>query len=150
MADKKEREPGAIRHEHFTEQVWSVQAVMVRRSSRKFTPPTDVIEFADRLVVLVEIAGMRTSDFQITLHHRQLVISGYRDRPPFDNPAYHRVEIGFGEFRVEVSLPWPVLPEEVSASYGDGFLQVDLPRLQPEHMHSIDVVDMDEEEEDSY
>lgn len=149
MKDKKEREPAPVRRGRFTEQIWSVQSVMVHRSSRKFTPPTDVIEFPDRLVVLAEIAGMRTSDFQIALHNRQLAISGFRDRPPFDNPAYHRVEIGFGEFRIEVDLPWPVLQDQVTASYGDGFLQVDLPRMQPEHMTSVDVIDMDEEEDTS-
>ena len=117
---------------------WLAQSVTVRRSGRKFTPPTDVIEFPDRLVVLVEIAGMRAEDFQITLLNNRLIVHGARERPPFDNPAYHQVEIGFGQFRVEISLPWPILQDEVSAAYGEGFLQVDLPRRGSEQITVID------------
>jgi len=124
----------SLSQDRITEEVWAVQTVMVRRASRRFTPPTDVIEFPDRLVVLIEIAGMQTEDFQITLLNRNLIVSGFRNRPPFDNPAYHQVEIGFGEFRVEIGLPWPVQQDEVGATYGEGFLQIDLPRLATEQI----------------
>ncbi len=136
---KKDIEPSALPQSRFTEEIWAVQTVRVWRANRKFAPPTDVIEFPDRLVVLIEIAGMRTGDFQIALHNRSLIVSGTRERPPFDNPAYHRVEIGFGEFRVEIPLPWPVDQDQVSASYGEGFLQIDLPRLAGDHAHTIDL-----------
>jgi HSP20 family protein len=125
---------------------WLAQSVTVRRSNRKFTPPTDVIEFPDRLVVLVEIAGMRAEDFQLTLFNNRLIVHGIRERPPFDNPAYHQVEIGFGEFRIEINLPWPILQDEVSAAYGEGFLQVDLPRRGSEQ---ITVIDANAETQDS-
>lgn len=125
---KKDIDSSALPPARFTEEIWAVRSVMVRRTSRTFAPPTDVIEFPDRLVVLIEIAGMRTADFQIALHNRNLIVSGIRERPPFDNPAYHRVEIGFGEFRVEIPLPWSVDQDQVGATYGEGFLQIDLPR----------------------
>ncbi len=136
---KKDVESSALPPSRLTEEIWAVQSVLVRRTNRQFTPPTDVIEFPDRLVVLIEIAGMRTGDFQIALHHRNLIVSGIRERPPFDNPAYHRVEIGFGEFRVQIPLPWPVDQDQVSASYGEGFLQVDLPRLADDGKPAIAV-----------
>jgi HSP20 family protein len=139
---KKEQ---SLSQDRITEEVWAVQTVMIRRANRRFTPPTDVIEFPDRLVVLIEIAGMRTEDFQITLLNRNLIVNGFRNRPPFDNPAYHQVEIGFGEFRVEIGLPWPVQQDEVNASYGEGFLQIDLPRLGTEHIH-VTTADNEEQE----
>ena len=113
--------------------------LMIRQNSRPFAPPTDVIELADRLVVLVEIAGVRTSDLSITLMDRHLVISGMREQPQFSNPAYHQVEIGFGEFRIEVLLPWAVARENVSASYDAGFLQVELPRKSGRQIPIVDV-----------
>lgn len=119
--DKKDR---------ITEEIWAVKAVMTRRT-HQFTPPTDVIELPDRLVILIEIPGMRADDFQITLFNRSLIISGFRERPPFENPAYHQVEISFGEFRIEIALPGPVQQAQVSATYREGFLQIDLPRLLP-------------------
>ena len=40
----------------------------------------------------------------------------------------HGMKIRFGEFRTEVDVPWPVYPEDVEASYVDGFLRVRLSR----------------------
>jgi HSP20 family protein len=114
--------------------------LLIRQSSNHpFRPPTDVIELSDRLVVLVEIAGVRTNDLSITLLERHLVITGLRDMPQFENPAYHQVEIGFGEFRIEVTLPWPVNRDEVSASYEAGFLQIELPRKAARQIPIVDV-----------
>jgi HSP20 family protein len=98
---------------------------------RPFAPPTDVIELSDRLLVLVEIAGMRSDDLKIALLNRHLVISGFRERPQLSGSAYHQVEIIFGEFRVEIALPWPVERDAVQAAYNNGFLQVELPRELP-------------------
>jgi len=40
---------------------------------------------------------------------------------------YHQMEIHFGEFRAEIYLPWVVEPDDVEASYEEGFLKVCLP-----------------------
>jgi len=44
------------------------------------------------------------------------------------NAAYHQVEIGYGEFRVEVAIYWSLQRDSVTASYRDGLLQIELPR----------------------
>ncbi len=103
----------------------------VWRPTRQFVPPTDVIEFADKVLVVVEIAALHSADLNITLLDDRLVISGVRERPTLQEVAYHQVEIGYGEFRVEVQLHWAVEREAVSATYRDGLLEVVLPR-QPE------------------
>jgi len=111
---------------------------MIRNTNRTFSPPTDVIELPDKLLVLVELAGMHTSDLSITLTERHLVISGVRARPQHDNPAYHQVEIGFGAFLVEILLPWLVERDHISASYEGGFIQVELPRRAPKQIPVIE------------
>ncbi len=114
--------------------------LMIRQpGNHPFRPPTDVCELADRLVVVVEIAGIQTSDLSITLLEHHLVITGTREPPQYTNPAYHQVEIGFGEFRVEVALPWPVERDGVSANYEAGFLQVELPRKAARQIPIVDV-----------
>ena len=118
---------------------------MLIRTNRTFVPPTDVVELADRLVVIVEIAGMQANGFNITLHNRRLSISGVRNRPELTQPAYHQVEIGFGEFRVEVALPWSVDRDQVSASYQHGFLQIELPRKPVE---TVPVVERNAKEQE--
>jgi HSP20 family protein len=117
--------------------------IIARRTNPAFRPPTDVIELGDRLLVRVEIAGMRAGDFNLTLHDRALVVSGTREQPPQTNPAYHQVEIGYGEFRVEVALPWSVERERVNASYEAGFLQIDLPRVAGKQIPVREVNEME-------
>jgi HSP20 family protein len=109
------------------------------RPNRQFTPPTDVIELVDRLVVIVEIAGMRTGDFNIVLQSRRLTITGNRQRPGAEVAAYHQVEIGFGEFRIDLNLPWAADREAVSATYEHGFLTIELPRNPIEKVHVVDL-----------
>lgn len=116
----------------------------IRSATRSFTPPTDVIELDDKIMVVVEIAGMRPNALSITLLQRHLIISGVRERPQHMGAAYHQVEIGFGEFRVEIALPGPVDRESVSASYENGFLQIELPR-QP--VRQIRVVELNTAEQ---
>lgn len=100
-----------------------------RPSSSNFTPPYDVIELSDKIIVMVEVAGMNADDFKISLVRDRLVVTGVRHRPNLHTQAaHHRVEIGFGEFRLEVPLSWSVEQALVSASYRDGFLQIELPR----------------------
>jgi len=106
-------------------------------------PPTDVYENEDGLVVRVEVAGMRTEDFSISLEGRTLVVAGKRVDPA-PKRMYHQMEVRFGEFRAEVYLPWPVDAEDVEARYEDGFLQMYLPRPQS---WRVPVVEVEPEED---
>ena len=117
-------------------QTWSIV-----RQAHVWQPPTDVFEFPDRLIVRVEIAGMRDGVFQVALHDRRLSISGTRTRLTQERSAlqYHRMEIGYGEFRVEISLPWPVGRNQATAVYRDGFLSVELPQAPNQQMYIVDV-----------
>jgi HSP20 family protein len=124
----------------------NMQRYLIVRPVRPFVPPTDVVELDDRLVVMVEIAGMRAGDFNITLQRRRLIVSGVRERPVAqDNPAYHQLEIGYGEFRLEFDIPWPVDGDAISASYHDGFLQIDLPRKAAMQVHIVDLERQEQE-----
>ncbi|WP_119071925.1 Hsp20/alpha crystallin family protein [Aggregatilinea lenta] len=120
--------------------------VIVRHVSAWY-PPTDVYEQGDYLVVVVEVAGMRDSDFSVVLHGDQLVISGTRQRMNAGSDcAYHQLEIPFGEFRTEVTLPWPVARDDVTATYRDGLLRIEIPRVRTQH---IQIVNVEPEDADS-
>lgn len=111
---------------------------MMIRPNRQFTPPTDVIEMVDKLLVIVEIAGMRSGDFNVVLQDRQLTITGTRQRPNTEVAAYHQVEIGFGDFRIDLTLPWKANRDAVTAAYEHGFLTITLPRKTAETIHVVD------------
>jgi len=90
------------------------------------------------VLVVVEIAALRPTDLSITLLEDRLVIAGTRERPTLQNAAYHQVEIGYGEFRVEIALQWSVQRDGVSATYRDGLLAVELPRQAESHISVTD------------
>lgn len=116
--------------------------MMIRRPNKPFTPPTDILELDDRLIIQVEVAGMRASQFEITLLEQRLIISGMRERLPVQKCAFHQVEIAYGEFLVAVDLPWKALRDDVRASYAQGFLQLELPRRSA---GQVDLVELNTE-----
>lgn len=97
-------------------------------------PPTDVYETTEAIVVRVEIAGMRESDFKLSLQERLLLIRGVRP-DVLERRAYHQLEIPFGEFASEVELSVPVVAEQVTAEYKEGFLKIILPKARPQQIH---------------
>lgn len=119
---------------------------VVMHQSNIWRPPTDVFELEDRLVVLVEIAGMRDGEFNVVLQDRRLMISGVRRRVVRERIAYHQMEVRYGEFRTEVSLPWPVDRDSVAATYREGFLRVELPHARNQQIH---IVDVDSDQQDA-
>ncbi len=103
------------------------------KKPHSWRPPTDLFETRDGLVVQVEIAGMRSSDFAITLENRRLTIRGTRSMRA-EQRAYHQMEISFGEFSTEVELPHAVNVDAIQAEYSDGFLRIVLPKSEPKEV----------------
>jgi HSP20 family protein len=99
-----------------------------------WSPPTDVYDTAQSIIVRVEIAGMRDAEFSISIDNRMLVIHGVR--PDLNEKrAYHQMEIRSGEFISIVELPVPVVVDAVDADYNDGFLSVVLPKESPKKIN---------------
>lgn len=92
-------------------------------------PPIDVYETDDRVVVLVEIAGLAPDDYEVLLSGRTLVISGER-RDPAEKLAYQQMEIRHGKFRAQVHLPWALESDSYQATYENGFLKITLLKAQ--------------------
>jgi HSP20 family protein len=104
-----------------------LHAVSWQVRSHVWSPPTDEYENEETYVVLVEIAGMRDDDFEISLENNILLVSG--TRPDFlERRAYQQMEIRFGKFETSVHLPGPVDIEQARAEYQDGFLTIILPK----------------------
>lgn len=106
-----------------------------RRVSRPlpWRPPTDVYETDKTIIVRVEVAGMRESDFNLSLVDRNLIIRGVR-QDINERRAYYQMEIPFGEFSTEVELSVPIVVEQAEAVYRDGFLRIVLPKARPQHI----------------
>jgi len=106
-----------------------VHAISWTVRSSAWSPPTDVYETDDAIVVRVEVAGMRDEDFEIEVEDGFLKISGTRPDVP-ERRAYHQMEIRYGKFSTTVGLPVPVNVEKSEALYDDGFLTINLPKAK--------------------
>ena len=93
-------------------------------------PATDMYETDDAIIVRVEIAGMRETDFSIALINRNLIVRGIRPDVN-EKRAFYQMEIPFGEFSTEIELPFPITSNGVEALYRDGFLRIILPKAKP-------------------
>jgi HSP20 family protein len=98
-------------------------------------PPVDVYETRHSLKIKAEIAGVRREELQVELagDGRSVTIRGLRqdgDPDLCDRIHYHQMEIYTGAFERTVPLPAGISfdPDEVEATYQDGFLVVSLPK----------------------
>lgn len=96
-------------------------------------PSTDVLEFDDRFVVRVEVAGMNESDFEISMDKNILTIRGARVDSG-ERKAFHQMEIHYGEFITQVELSANIDHDRTEAEYLDGFLRIQLPKAQPKQI----------------
>jgi HSP20 family protein len=99
-----------------------------------WSPPTDIYETEDEIVILVEIAGMTEEGFNISVDQKSLTISGSRPNPEVKR-VFFQMELNYGEFRVDVDISKPIDVDRTSADYSDGFLKVCLPKSKPKQVN---------------
>jgi len=96
-----------------------------------WTPAVDLYEDKDNLVVRAELPGMTKEDIGISLHEGVLTLSGERKvEEPCKDAAVCRSERFVGRFQRTLTLPAPVNPDKVNATYRDGILTVTLPKTE--------------------
>jgi HSP20 family protein len=103
-----------------------------------WTPPMDIYEAPDDILILAEMAGVNREDLDIEINSKAVKISGKRvEMPRLENATYRLAEIQCGKFERILFLPSPINTEKVTASYLDGMLQIRLAKLPLEKSHKI-------------
>ncbi len=109
-------------------------------SARPWTPPVDIFEDQNEIVVKAELPGIKQQDIAIELTGDTLTIKGERrfeDAQRQDN--YVRVERTYGQFQRSFTISVPVQSEAVSATFKDGLLEVRLPKCEAAKPKNIKV-----------
>src|SRR5262245_45196239 len=100
-------------------------------SSRVWSPPVDVYEDQDAIVIKVDLPGMKQEEIDIERNNETLTIKGERK---FEDEArrekYVRVERQYGLFQRSFTIGIPVEAEKVKATYRDGILELTLPKAE--------------------
>ena len=107
--------------------LWQVPRFTRRRGG--FRPQIDCFrtERPASLHVVVELGGVDPAKVQIYADERTLVLSGERRRPRYVGRVYHQMEIDYGRFTRQVSLPEDVDVAGAKATYRRGVLTIVLP-----------------------
>ena len=109
-------------------------------ASRPWTPPVDIIETVQELILKADVPEMTEKDIAISIEKGTLTIKGERNFEKKDDTAsYHRIERGYGSFARSFGLPETVDPEKVSAAYKNGVLTVTLPKMELAKPRTIEV-----------
>jgi HSP20 family protein len=96
-------------------------------STAAFVPPVDVYEDEHKIVLKLEVPGMKESDLDIQLENNVLTVKGERKFEQEEKEEnFHRIERRYGSFYRSFTIPNTVNPESVKASYEAGILKLDL------------------------
>src|SRR3954470_17008662 len=92
-----------------------------------FVPAVDIYEDAHKVVLKLEVPGIKQDDLDIRLENQILTIKGERK---FDSEEkeenFHRIERRYGSFVRSFSVPQTVDTDGVQADYENGVLTVTL------------------------
>jgi HSP20 family protein len=101
----------------------------IARRRTGFSPAVDVVYASEppRAIVTAELAGVLSSELELEIQGRKLILSGVRAPSAIEGDVYQQIEIERGQFRRIIELGADVLAEDAKASYEDGMLRVELP-----------------------
>jgi HSP20 family protein len=97
----------------------------VQKSS--FVPAVDVFEDAQKVVVKIDVPGIRQEDLDIRLENQTLTVKGEKKSETQAQKAnFHRIERSHGSFTRTFTIPQTVDTESVKANYDAGVLTITL------------------------
>ena len=100
-------------------------------SPRSWALALDVFETEEAFNVKASLPGINPDDLEITLTDNVLTIRGEMTRvQDLDESQWHLRERRYGSFQRSITLPTPVDAENIEASYEDGVLSLDIPKVE--------------------
>ena len=102
----------------------------VSNQAYSWSPPTDIYEASNYLIIKIEIAGMKQADITVNIEDKVLSVVGTR-KEISEPRSYHQIEIRFGDFRSAIELPDGLDLDKTNADYEDGFLTISIPFIKP-------------------
>jgi HSP20 family protein len=92
-----------------------------------FVPPVDIYEDGHKIVLKLEVPGMKQDDFDIRVENNTLSVRGERKFEKEEKEEnFHRVERRHGSFYRAFTVPATVDTESVEATYDAGVLKIEL------------------------
>jgi HSP20 family protein len=110
------------------------------RSQRPWTPPVDVLETENELILRADLPDVEMKDIDVEIENGTLTLKGERKfETEQKNIGYHRIERSYGSFARYFTVPDTVDSQKVKADYKNGVLTVTLPKKEIAKPRSIKV-----------
>ena len=108
--------------------------------ARRWVPPMDLVEAEDHFVLKADLPGLAEGDVNIEVQDGTLTISGERKAEHEEREkGWHRIERSFGSFNRSLTLPDGVDADRIEASFGDGVLEVRIPKPEERKPRRISI-----------
>jgi HSP20 family protein len=103
-------------------------------------PAMNIWTADDSILITAEIPGVDKDDLDINVTGDTLTLTGVRhpDALP-EGTRYHRQERTYGEFNRSIQLPYAIDVNKVKATFKNGLLKIELPRIEAEKPKKITV-----------
>lgn len=96
--------------------------------SGQWTPPCDIIETADAIVLRAELPGVLEDEIEVHVEGGMLSLHGEKRFEKDSEQSYHRIERAYGSFTRTFTLPRSVDAEGIIARYERGVLELTMPK----------------------
>ncbi len=97
-------------------------------------PAVNILETDEKFVFEVAAPGIHKKDFVIELDNDVLSISSEEkeeDKTADESGRFARMEFSYNNFKRVFGLPETVDRQKISATYNNGILEINLPKLEP-------------------
>ena len=92
-----------------------------------FVPPVDVYEDEHKIVLKLEVPGIKQDEIDVRLENSTLTVRGERKFEKEEKEEnFHRIERRYGTFYRAFTLPTTIDSENVKAHYDAGILKLEL------------------------
>jgi HSP20 family protein len=103
-------------------------------------PQIDIYENAEEVIILADIAGVKTENLHVEVDQSTVKIYGHRGTNAQTSGARYRLaEIPTGYFERSVSLPASIDTQRVEATYRDGLLHLILTKRPLNRAYKIPI-----------
>lgn len=103
-------------------------------------PPVDVFEEKDSLRIMAELPGVKADEVRISLENNVLTIRGEKKQTAEEHAErVHRYERAYGMFERSFTVPTTIDADHIKASYEDGVLTLNLPKVERAKPRQISV-----------
>ncbi|MFI5217093.1 MAG: Hsp20/alpha crystallin family protein [Candidatus Limnocylindria bacterium] len=103
------------------------------RSARgeRWSPAVDIAEDDQKYVITAELPGTAKDDVHVEVHENVMTIRGEKRSEREEKKEQSRwVERSYGSFSRSFTLPANATPDRVNASFKDGVLTIELPKVE--------------------